>query len=102
MGGHSLRSLRPDPRRALTCQTGSWYPFGMTIKARVHNGRFVVEEPTQLPEGTEIELLPLDPGDWLDPDDRAALHSALLASQEDIEGGRLVDAEEVLRELRTP
>jgi hypothetical protein len=73
----------------------------MTIKARVRNGRFVVEEPTQLPEGTEIELLPLDPGDWLDPDDRAALHRALLASQEDIEGGRLVDAEEVLRELRT-
>ena len=74
----------------------------MTIKARVHNGRFVVEEPTQLPEGTEVELLPLDPGDWLDSDDRAALHRALLASQEDIEAGRLVDAEEVLRELRTP
>jgi hypothetical protein len=53
-----------------------------------------------LPEGTEIELLPLDPGDWLDQDDRAALHRALLASQEDIEGGRLVDAEEVLRELQ--
>ena len=74
----------------------------MTIKARVHNGRFVVEEPTQLPEGTEIEFLPLDPGDWLATDDRAALHRALLASQEDLEEGRLVDAEEVLRELRTP
>ena len=80
----------------------SWYPPGMTIKARVHNGRFVVEEPTQLPEGTEIEFLPLDPGDWLDPDDRGALHRALFASQEDIEAGRLVDAEEVVRELRTP
>jgi hypothetical protein len=62
--------------------------------------RFVVEKPTQLPEGTEIELLPLDPGDWLDLDERAALHRALLASQEDIEGGRLVDAEEMIRELR--
>jgi hypothetical protein len=50
----------------------------MTLKARVHNGRFVVGEPTDLPEGTEIDLLPLDPGDWLDAEDRAALHRALL------------------------
>lgn len=74
----------------------------MTLKARVHNGRLVVDEPTALPEGTEVALLPLDPGDWLDAEDRAALHRALLASQEDVEAGRLVDAEEVLRELRTP
>jgi hypothetical protein len=50
----------------------------MTIKARVHNSRFVVEEPTHLPEGTEVELLLLDPGDWLDQDDRALLHRASL------------------------
>ena len=74
----------------------------MTLKARVHNGRFVVDEPTGLPEGTEIELLPLDPGDWLDSSDRAALHQALLESQEDVESGRLFDAEDVLRELRDP
>jgi len=74
----------------------------MTIKARVHQGRFVVDEPTELPEGTEVDLLPLDPGDWLDAEDRAALHRALLASQADLEAGRLVDAEEVLRELRIP
>jgi hypothetical protein len=69
----------------------------MTIKARVHNGRFVVDEPTELPEGTEVHLLPLDPGDWLDREDRAVLHGALMASQEDLEAGRLVDAEEVPR-----
>lgn len=73
----------------------------MTLKARVQNGRLVFNEPTELPEGTEVDLLPLDPGDWLDPDDRAALHQALLASQEDVEAGRLIDAEEVLRELRS-
>lgn len=72
----------------------------MTLKARVHNGRLVVNEPTELPEGTEIDLLPLDPGDWLDASDRAALHQALVDSQRDIEAGRLIDAEEVLRELR--
>jgi hypothetical protein len=74
----------------------------MTLKARVHNGRLVLDEPTELPEGTEVELLLLDPGDWLCLEDRAFLHRALAASQEDLENGRLVDAEEVLRELRMP
>lgn len=73
----------------------------MTLKARVHNGRLVVDEPTELPEGTEVNLLPLDPGDWLDPADRARLHDALAASQQDLEAGRLFDADEVLSELRS-
>jgi hypothetical protein len=47
----------------------------MTLKARVKAGRLLVDEPTDLPEGTMVELLPLDPGDWLDEDDRAALSS---------------------------
>ena len=49
----------------------------MTLKARVKAGRLVVDEPTDLPEGTEVELLALDPGDWLTEEDRAALHRAL-------------------------
>lgn len=72
----------------------------MTLKAHVHNGRLLMDEPTKLPEGTEVALLPLDPGDWLEPADRDALHRALSASQEDLEAGRLFEAEEVLRELR--
>lgn len=72
----------------------------MTIKARVQEGRLVVNEPTDLPEGTEIELLPLDPGDWLDDSDRAALHNALLQSEADIGADRLVSADEILKELR--
>jgi len=73
----------------------------MMLKACVRKGRLVVDEPTDLPEGTEIDLLPLDPGDWLDDEDRAALHRALVASGADIEAGRLTDADEVLRELRS-
>ena len=75
--------------------------IAMTLKARVTAGRLVVDEPTDLPEGTEIELLPLDPGDWLDEEDRAALHRALKDSDEDIKAGRLVDADVILRELRS-
>ena len=73
----------------------------MTLKARVKAGRLVIDEPIDLPEGTEIELLPLDPGDWLDDASRAALHKALLDSEEDIKAGRLIDADVVLRELRS-
>lgn len=74
--------------------------FRMTIKARVRAGRLVIDEPTNLPEGTEVELLPLDPGDWLDDADRAALHAALAESDADVAAGRLVDAADVLKELR--
>ena len=73
----------------------------MTIKARVHDGRLVVDEPTDLPEGTEVQLLPLDPGDWLDDADRAALHVALAQSEADVKAGRLVDAADVLKGLRS-
>jgi hypothetical protein len=73
----------------------------MTIKATVKAGRLVVDEPTSLPDGTEVDLLPLDPGDWLDDADRAALHEALRNSDADVAAGRLVDAAEVLRELRS-
>ena len=73
----------------------------MTIKAHVRAGRLVVDEPTTLPEGTEVELLPLDPGDWLDDDDRAALHAALARSQADVAAGRLIDASVVLNRLRS-
>lgn len=73
----------------------------MTLKARVRDGRLVVDEPTDLPEGTEVDLLPLDPGDWLDADDRAALHAALRESDADVAAGRLLDAAEILKDLRS-
>lgn len=73
----------------------------MTLKARVLKGRLIVDEPSDLPEGTEIELLPLDPGDWLSEEDRSALHRVLADSDTDVKGGRVIDAKEVLRELRS-
>jgi hypothetical protein len=72
----------------------------MTIKGRVRDGRLIVNEPTSLPEGTEVQLLPLDPGDWLDEADRAALHEALAQAEADVKSGRLIDATEFLKGLR--
>ena len=89
-------------RASLLSDAARCYCDHMTLKARVKAGRLVVDEPTDLPEGTVVELLPLDPGDWLDEDDRAALHQALKDSDEDVKAGRLFDAEVILRELRSP
>jgi hypothetical protein len=48
-----------------------------------------------------VTNLPVEiPDPDLPPPDEAALNQALLESQEDVEAGRLIDAEEVLRELR--
>jgi hypothetical protein len=72
----------------------------MTMKATVRQGRLVLDEPTTLPEGTEVELLPLDPGDWLGDAERAALHAALAQSEADVVADRLIDAVDVLKSLR--
>lgn len=74
----------------------------MTITARVRDGRLIVDEPTDLPEGTEVRLLALDPDDSMDDAERAALHQALVRSQADVDAGRLVDAADVLKRLREP
>jgi hypothetical protein len=76
------------------------------LKARVQNGRIKLDEPTDLPEGQLIDLVPLDEvllngGDHLDDDERAALHASLEAGLEDVQAGRTIDAHDVLVELRT-
>lgn len=70
------------------------------LKARVRNGRLVLDAPTDLPEGTEVELLPTDAWDALDDDDRRNLHEALIRSEEDVRAGRIAPADEFLAELR--
>jgi hypothetical protein len=75
------------------------------LKAHVHNGRLVLDEPTDLPEGEVVELVPLDDvlacgGDYLDDEERAALHRALEKSIAEADAGQLIDADTVLAELR--
>lgn len=70
------------------------------LRARVQNGRLVLNEPTTLPEGTVIELVADDEGDDLTDDERRALHEALSKSWESAEAGRLRPASAILDELR--
>ena len=75
------------------------------LKAHVHNGRLVLDEPTDLPEGEVVELVPLDEvlangGDYLDDEERAALHRSIEQGFEDFERGDTEDAFEFLARLR--
>jgi hypothetical protein len=69
------------------------------LKAHVKNGRLVLDEPTDLPEGEVVELVPVDDDD-LDDDERAALHESLAVSLDQMRKGQLLDGDEVLARLR--
>ena len=77
------------------------YPGRMqlALKIRVEGGRIKVDEPTNLPEGSEVELLIVG-GDDLDDDERAALHASLDRALDDEDAGRVVDTDEFLTEVR--
>lgn len=70
----------------------------LPLKAVVKNGRLVVDEPTALPEGTEIELVPVD--EDFDPEERARLLAAIDDGIEDFERGDHVDGFDFIAELR--
>ena len=70
------------------------------LKAVVKDGRLVLDEPTELPNGTEVVLAVIDEGDDMSDEERAALHRELELSMEDVEAGNLVDADQVFAELR--
>lgn len=73
------------------------------LKARVRDGHFVIDEPTDLPEGTEVELqlvAPEDPWADMDPEERAELEEEIEAGYRDLENGDVVDAREFLAQLR--
>jgi len=42
----------------------------MTVRGHVTNGRLIVDEPTDLPDGTDVELVSID--DLAPPGDRSA------------------------------
>lgn len=73
----------------------------MAVRATVREGRLVVDEPTDLPEGTVVDLVIDDEGDDLDDEQRRSLHSAISRSLEQARDGQSVPAEEVLAKLRS-
>ena len=75
------------------------------LKARVKNGRLVLDEPTDLPEGEGVELVPVDEilasgGDNLNDAERAALHRELELSLAEADSGQTEDFGTLISELR--
>jgi len=68
------------------------------LRARVTNGRLVLNEPTTLPEGTEIELALIE--DDLDDTDRAQLHTELDAADDELRAGKSISGKQLAAALR--
>jgi hypothetical protein len=72
----------------------------MGVRATVHNGRLIVDEETQLPEGTVLDLVIDDEGDDLDEAQRRALDAVISESLRQAERGEVAPAEDILGRLR--
>ena len=72
----------------------------LALRGHIENGKIVVDEGVDLPDGTQVKLALVDDADELDDEDRARLHAALDASQAEIDRGEGVPASEVIAELR--
>ena len=70
------------------------------LTACVRHGHLVLDLPTSLPEGTEIELVALDEGDTLTDEGRERLHASLERAAADAAAGRTRPAADFIAELR--
>jgi hypothetical protein len=60
------------------------------LKAHVQNGRLSLDEPTDLPDGSEVELCVVE-DDEFDPEEKARRLQMIEESEEDIANGDYVD-----------
>lgn len=71
------------------------------LKAHVMNGRIVIDEPVDLPDGAELRLYLYDAAaDSMTAEERSALDRALERSLAQADAGELIEADEVLAELQ--
>jgi hypothetical protein len=70
------------------------------LHARVQNGRVLVDEPTDLPDGAKVELLLLDAAADMDADEHAALEASIRRGLDEADRGELHSVDEVVTRLR--
>jgi len=75
--------------------------MSQTVHGRVTGGRLQVDEPVDLPEGAQVELVIVDAEDGLDDADRASLHEALDEAQAEIDRGEGIPVDQVIAEARS-
>jgi hypothetical protein len=66
------------------------------LRARVRDGRIVLDEPTDLPNGTVLDLVVDDEGDDLDDAERAKLNEAISRAWRSIQSGHGRPVREVI------
>ena len=76
-----------------------------SLRAHVHNGRLVLDEPTDLPEGEVVYLqlvdgIVADGPDDLDDEERSRLHAELDASIAEADAGETEDFGRLIADLR--
>lgn len=74
----------------------------MIVRAHVRKGRLVLDEPTDLPDGSEVELELVDDvlGDEMDAAEREALEASIARAREQAARGEGVDGAELIAKLR--
>ncbi|HEY7375781.1 MAG TPA: hypothetical protein VIF57_26725 [Polyangia bacterium] len=70
-----------------------------TLRGHVEGGRIIVDEPMDLPDGTEVEIAVADDDD-MSPEERAELEASIDRGLEQAARGEGSPPEEVLRRLR--
>ena len=74
--------------------------FYESLQAHVVNGKIVVDEPVDLPDGSEVRVYLYDAAsEGMSPQERAALEQSLERSTAQADAGNLIDADDVLDEL---
>ncbi len=68
------------------------------LKAHVKGGQLIVDEPVDLPEGSEVRVALVD--DEMDDAERAELEAALEESEAELDAGRCATEDELWARLR--
>jgi hypothetical protein len=71
------------------------------LPARVRDGHIVVDEATELPEGTKLTVMLLDSDDEMTAAERADLDVEIERGRADIVAGRGLSAEDLLSRIRS-
>lgn len=71
-----------------------------SLRAKVIKGRLVLNEPTDLPEGAEVELRPTHERSPMSPADDEILGDELEASEQDLAAGRVHTLDEIIADFR--
>ena len=92
--------IAPDPeanhglqRHSMLCSQAM-----NVIKTTVRNGRIVVDEPTALPDGHEVELCIVN-DDGMREDERQRLHTSIARGIRDGRAGREMDLDSFMDQL---